>query len=334
MATLIGEAIHRCHLDLRGAVVLTEGATGPYVVTSLLAATAGADRVYALTRATPYGTVEDVESQTDAIAVELGVANRIGVVTSLTDEMIGTADIVTNSGHVRPLDGGLIARMRRGAVIPLMYETWEYRPADLDLHACRERGILVGGTNERHPAIDVFSYLGGMAVKQIVDAGVAVFGTSVLLLCDNPFAPFIERGLTAGGAQVTLTARLDQVHCNTRYDAILCACTPQTIDVLGARDLQLIASRWPGAVLVQYWGDVDRAIAATVGIPCWPPSAPGRGHMAVLPSALGPEPIVRLQTGGLKCGEVMWRTGSASDSEFVQAICADLYELAVPQWLT
>ena len=37
-----------------------------------------------------------------------------------------------------------------------------------------KRGILITGTNERHPAVGVFSLLGIMAVKLLVDTSVAL----------------------------------------------------------------------------------------------------------------------------------------------------------------
>jgi len=43
--------------------------------------------------------------------------------------------------------------------------------------------------------------------------------------------------------------------------------------------------------------------------------------MAVLPSAIGPEPIVRLQAGGLKVGELLARglpNATPDDLDFVQ----------------
>ena len=45
----LGEAIRRCELDLSGARLLTEAATGAYVVTPVLAAEAGAE-VWAVAR--------------------------------------------------------------------------------------------------------------------------------------------------------------------------------------------------------------------------------------------------------------------------------------------
>ena len=93
--------------------------------------------------------------------------------------------------------------------------------------------------------------------------------------------------------------------------------------MLGAAGAAWLADRAPGTVLVQYWGDVDRAAAAAAGVPVWPPDAPAPGHMGVLPSAVGPEPVVRLQAGGLKVGEVLARgldQAPAGDLAFVQPL--------------
>jgi hypothetical protein len=47
------------NLDLKGKVVLTEAASGAYVVTPIVAAIAGA-KVYAYCKDTAYGTVEEI----------------------------------------------------------------------------------------------------------------------------------------------------------------------------------------------------------------------------------------------------------------------------------
>jgi hypothetical protein len=323
LVNLMRAAVERCRLDLTGAVVLTEAASGAYIVTPVLAALGGADRVYAFTRSTRYGSVEQIRAQTLALATLAGVDGRVEVIAEMTPAIVGQADIVTNSGHLRPLDAQLIEWMKPTAVIPLMFEAWEYREGDLDLEAARRRGIPVAGTNERHPAVDVFSFLGIMAVKLLLDAGVAVYGSRVLVLCDNPFGPFIERGLTAGGATVELCAAPDSAQAAAGLDAVLVALHPGPAPVLGAREAATIAARWPGAVVAQYWGDLDRAALADAGVPCWPPEAPAPGHMAILPSGVGPEPIVRLQAGGLKVAEVLRRPPgerTPEDEEFLDVL--------------
>jgi hypothetical protein len=307
-------AIDRCKLDLSQAMVLTEAASGAYLVTPVLAAMAGAD-VYALAAATSYAASGELAALTGGLAQLAGVADRIHLVHEKTAGVIGAADIVTNSGQVRPIDAAVVARLKPSAVIPLMYESWEYRPADVDLDACRARGIPVAGTNERHPSVDVFSFLGPMAMKQLHDAGIAVYGSRIVVLCGNAFAPFITGYLRSGGADVVEAARLTRAALTPRCDAVLLALQPGEDNVLTAPDAALLGKESPGSVLVQYWGDADREALAAASVPVWPAVAPSAGHMAVLPSAIGPEPIVRLQAGGLKVGELLARGISQATPE-------------------
>jgi len=306
LVRLMSAAVDRCGLDLSGRTVLTEAANGAYVVTPVLAAMAGAD-VYALAAETAYASADEIEQGTIGLAKMAEVAERIHLIYSKDASYVGAADIITNSGQVRPIDAKMVAGMKPSAVVSLMYESWEFRPSDVDLEACRDRGITVAGTNERHPDVDVFSFLGPMAMKQIQDAGVAVRGSRILVLCDNHFAPFILKDLKAGGADVTLASRMTAEALIPLCDVVLLALLPGEQPVLTATDSRMLAAHAPGVVLVQYWGDADRAALAAAGVAVWPEEAPGPGHMGILPSALGPDPIVRLQAGGLKVGELLAR---------------------------
>lgn len=327
LARLMNEAVRRCRLDLSGCAVLTEAAAGAYAVTPVLAALAGAARVCAVTRSTRHGSADEVTAQTLELAALAGVRARVEVVREKTPERLADADVVTNSGHVRPLDAAAVAALKPAAVVPLMYEAWEFRPADVDLAACRARGVAVAGVNECHPDVNVFPYLGTMAVKLLLDAGVAAHGARVLLLCDNPFRPFLESGLRAAGAEVETAGTLADAP-GDGYDAFVVALRPGPRPVVGADEARAFAARCPGAVLAQFWGDVERP----EGVPFWPPRAPGPGHMGILPSAVGPEPVVRLQAGGLKVGELLWRAraGGASAEEAVAAAVRSGFGQSVP----
>jgi len=303
---LMTEAIGRCQLDLAGRTVLAEAASGAYVVTPVLAALAGA-RVYALAAPTAYATGQELQAATAELAGLAGVADRVHLVREKSAEVIGAADIVTNSGQVRPIDAAMTAQMKPSAVVTLMYESWEYRRSDVDLDACRARGIRVAGVNEDHPAVDFFAFLGPMAIKQLQDAGISVYRSRIVLLCDNSFGPFIAKSLRNCGADVVEERRLTPAALSPACDAVLLALRPISGAVLTAEDARVLGERAPGTVLVQYWGDVDRASLAAAWVPVWPPESPRAGHMAVLPSAIGPEPVVRLQSGGLKVGELMAR---------------------------
>jgi hypothetical protein len=325
LVALIQQAIKRCDLQLKNANVLTEAATGAYVVTPVIAAMAGAEKVIALTRNSRYGAIEEVKAQTQQLAQLAGVEGRIEFATGKTAELVAQADIITNSGHVRPLDAETIAWMKPTAAIGLMYEAWEFRPEDVDLAACQQRGIAVAGVNERHSAVDVFSFLGIMAVKLLLDAGIAVYTSKILLLCDNPFSSFIERGLVNAGADVDTFTALAAAPTDKQYDAILIALQPQPEPVLSAQDAEAIAKYWQGTLVAQYWGDIERSAFAAYSIPVCPELEPKSGHMGILPSAVGAEPIIRLQTGGLKAAEVIWRQSfSPSDREFVQLLLKEL----------
>ena len=307
LAALIDAAVERCRLDLTGKIVLTEAACGSYVVTPILAACAGALHVYATTKSTAYGTVEDVVAQTLEVAELAGVRDRIEIVFGRSSAIVGQADIITNSGHVRPIDREMIGWMKPSAVVSLMYEAWEFRPGDVDLDACRDRQIRVGATDERHPDIDMFSFLGPMAVKLLLDAQVAVYRSSILLLCDNPFSGFLARGLKRAGASVDVAQSVAMAPRQQRYDAIVVALQPRDVPVLSAADARLISCHWPGAVVAQFWGDIDRVTLEDLNVPLWPEKGPSAGHMGILPSAIGPEPVIRLQAGGLKVGELLGR---------------------------
>lgn len=307
LISLMQQTIQNCDLQLQDAIVLTEAATGAYIVTPVLAAMAGAQKVFALTRSSRYGTIEQVQAQTQALAELAGVSHQIEFVPQKSPEVVAQADIITNSGHVRPIDAEMIGWMKPSAVIGLMYEAWEFRAEDIDLDACRDRGVQVVGVNERHPAVNVFSFLGIMAVKLLLDAGVAVYASNILLLCDNPFSSFIHQGLINAGATVEVATSLSEALFDGSYDAILVALHPQSEPVLSDQDAALIAKHCPGAIVAQYWGDIDRDAFSSRAIPLCPSVEPKPGHMGILPSGVGPEPIVRLQTGGLKAAEVIWR---------------------------
>jgi hypothetical protein len=304
---LMRGAVRELDLDLTGRVVVTEAATGAYGVTPVIAGLAGARKVCAVARDSRFGTAEEGLSNTTELAATAGVGDRIDVIFSKEAAPLGDADIVTNSGHLRPLDASTVDRMKPGAAIPLMYEAWELRPEDVDLRACLRRGVSVAGTNERHSAVEVFRYLGLMAVKLLTGAGVAVCSSRVLLLCDNPFRPYLERGLVAAGAEVMVRERLGEGPIDERCDAVVVALRPTGRQVVTAAQAELLAERAPGAVLAQFWGDLDRDGLLSAGVPVWPTTPPAPGHMGILPSAIGPEPIVRLQSGGLKVGEVLSR---------------------------
>jgi hypothetical protein len=314
MLSSIRRRIDILGLDLAGLSVATEAATGAYACTAVIAALAGA-RVHAVAReSTRYGTYGDALSATLDLAARAGVADRISVARAFGAGSLESCDIVTNSGAVRPISGKMIARLRRGAVIGLMFEAWEFREADLDLAACRRHGIGVAAVNERHPDIAVFDFLGPLCVRLLEDGGMSLSGTNIAVLCDNPFEPYLLAGVSAAGARVQ---GFREIGCLPRedWDAVVVAVDPNRNARLGYDELSMIASAAPGAKIAQFWGDIDRRAAADLGITSvCPAEEPAAGHMGTLLNALGHEPIVRLQAGGLRAAELLFR-GMDSDGD-------------------
>lgn len=316
----IDQRIAATGLDLGGLTVITEAATGAYRATAVIAARAGARRVIALARNTArHGTAADAARATMGLAAMAGVASRIEVVGAVDPEMLGACDILTNSGHLRPITAAMIGQLPPGAVIALMFEAWEFRAGDLDLAACAAAGVRVAAVNERHPTTGVFDFLGPLAVRLLEDSGTVVADARIALVCDNPFAPFIAAGLGAAGASVETFAEVGQLY-RDGWRAVVVALTPGALPRLPVTAIHHLARTAPLAILAQFWGDFDREAARHYGLSVWPPTAPARGHMGILLNALGDEPIVRLQTGGLKAAEFIYRGGVAAPGAIAELV--------------
>jgi hypothetical protein len=96
------------------------------------------------------------------------------------------------------------------------------------------------------------------------------------------------------------------------WDAVVISLNPATSPPLGAADFAALKAAAPHAIVAQFWGDIDREAAQAAGFRVVPAQAPAPGHMGILLNALGHEPIVRLQTGGLRAAELIFRGGPSS----------------------
>jgi hypothetical protein len=300
MLVSIRRRIAALGLDLTGLVVATEAATGAYAATAVIAALAGAREVIAIGKDTArHGTFEDAVAAVTALAQRAGVLDRITFCRCFGEGTLERCDIITNSGAVRPITREMIERLPKHAVLAMMFEAWEYRPADFELDACRKNGIRITAVNERHPSVGVFDFLGPLLVQLLGRAGVAVPGGRIAVVCDNDFGPFLVKGIEADGGEPVLFASPAAVSPGP-WDAVAIALEPVENPRLTAETLAALADRAGGAPLAQFWGDLDRAAAATLSFARIVPEVePQPGHMGVLLSDLGHEPIVRLQCGGL-----------------------------------
>jgi hypothetical protein len=294
-------------LDLTGLRVVTEAATGAYASTAVIAALAGAE-VYACARDTRnHGSAQEAIAQTRHLARKADVDDRITFVEDVPSRVLRDCDILTNSGRIRPITAGMVELLPSRAVIALMFEAWEFRDTDLDLATCRERRIRIAAVNERHADVAVFPFLGPLLVCMLRDAGMMAAGKRIAVLCDNPFADFLVGGLADAGASASLFADVAGL-AREAWDAVVLSLQPCD-EPLGVDQLKAIAAKARGALLAQFWGDVDRQAIHALGLRICPAVEPGRGHMGILLNRLGYEPIVRLQAGSLKAAEIVRRGG-------------------------
>lgn len=292
-------------LGLQGQVVLTEAATGTYACTPVLAALGEAKQVLALAAESRYGSVEECEQAVAQLAGECGCVNRIHVISSREELPLEQADILTNLGHLRPINKKMVARLRPGSVVAAMCEAWEVRPEDIDINACRQRGVVVYATDEDKVGPGVFDYCGVLALKLLLEAGVEVRGCAIAVISPDKFGEVIDHYLVAVGARVHRVFGPEEQLPAAVEAVVLADYTTEHMwfspsCVISAENL---ARRSPGAVVVHLAGALDLQALVNSGLVVWPPGPARARRMSRTLDYLGPAPVVWLHGGGLKVAE-------------------------------
>lgn len=306
---LIRTTIRNLDMDLSGLTVITEAASGPYVVTPVIACMAGADRVIALSDDSPYATFEQVTTQTRAFEKFCGFDVKIEILRNDTSEVFSEADIVTNLGFVRPLNSKRICRMKSGSALSLMCETWELREGDVDIDACREAGVHLVATNEDFPTVDVFNYSGWLILKMMFMAQIEIHKSSVLVISSDKFGTVIERRLSENAISVKLRkqASLDDL---ADIDVIVVADYKREEIIIGKDgdiSVEQLTKNCPGVSIIQLAGRIDNEGLAERGVHVYPEGNLPAVRMSRTLAFLGPRPVIELHAAGLKTGELAVR---------------------------
>ena len=327
---LVKKIIADLDLDLSRLVVLTEAASGNYIFTPLIAAVANAEKVIAVTRGSKYGKAKDVIENTLLFAKYFDVDEKIQVFDVLKPTMIEKADIVTNLGFLRPIDKDFISHLKPTAVIPLMYETWEFREQDLDLRECWKKGIPVLGTSEEHESLRIFDYIGHLCLKKLYEVEVEVFRSKIILVGSRGFGKSIIKTLSTVGGEVLCVTEEEEKRVREfggrkigsslkeadtqdkmrNCNAIIVNTYPDLNIIIG-KNGYLSAERLrelaPEASIIQLNGRIDRKSLDEHGFYYIPKDEPETGHMGWTLADLGPKPLIALHGGGLKVGELLAR---------------------------
>lgn len=317
---LVAKARERLELDLSGMVVLTEAATRYYALSPLIGAQAGAEKVYCLASDTRYGSADEAVRQVLALAEQWDVRDVVEILDDREDTRLENVNIITNLGAVRPIDRQLLEAVSSVAAVSLMWETWEHREADVNLKACREMDVPVGGTNEAAPSVRTKDYLGPLALKLLFECHIEGYRSKVLVVGGKDFGEPVAGYLSTTGVDVV---RLDPSEgweqgggepeeleriVSFGADAIVVAEHRDPVPLLGPGALiepNDILRMGAGVSVVHICGEVDQTALLEAGINCVPDRFSSWGHMSVTTAYLGPRPLVDLHSAGLKVGQEM-----------------------------
>lgn len=320
---IINRVIESLDLNLKGKTVLTEVGSNNYIYTPLIAAMAGATKVIAWAKDSRYGQADKIIEECTSLAKLLNVANTITFrANAYPVEDIEMADVITNSGVLRPIDVNFVSHMKPDAVLPLMFEAWELREEDIDIKACKDKGIKVAGTWENHPEIKVFDYTGLLAVKLLLNAGVEIYDSNIVVWSNDHFGEVAEKTLKNLGAKnVWVTTKSDELYgLLTQIDAIyICNYNEerQYFGDNGFLDLKRMVSVNNAFTLVHLYGNISAKFCKDNGLKLYPERDGKSKLMTETLGYVGLEPLLRLQVAGFKVAECLLK---AEGSDLVQLL--------------
>jgi len=217
----------------------------------------------------------------------------------------------------------MISCLKPTAVISLMWETWELRPEELDLQYCREREILVMGTNEHHHSLNLFRSIGFKTCKLLFDAGFSVYSDKFLLVSSGDYGDSIadffmnnevlfDRVVlnnNVSQAQKKLIKAHDVILQNLKdYDAIIIAELYNNSEIISEKGIiptEDLKKDNPLAKIIYICGVVDKNDILRNDLTIYPETTRSFGYITISADYLGWKPVLELNTAGLKVGEAM-----------------------------
>lgn len=306
---IIKQTIKTLDLNLKSYVVLTEVGSNNYIYTPIIPLLAGAEKVYAWTRDSSYGECEDIIKQCLKVAKYLGLENRLKFSANRKDfEHVKQADIITNSGFIRPINQALLKYAKPNIAVPLMFEAWEIRNQDLDIEACTRNKIRVAGTWENHPKINVFNYVKELTLKLLFEAGYEISGNKFIIWSSDHFGEKAEEVLKHNNAEeVVVTADYNVLLSNIKnVDAVLLFDYHETRDyfspngLFNLNELKQINNHFG---IVHLYGSVDVNYLREENIQVYPDKNGKALNMTFTLAHVGLLPVIRLLTAGFKVGQ-------------------------------
>ena len=301
-------------LNLNGLNVLTEVGSNSYSILPVIAAFAGA-KVFAWTRDSSYGKAVDNISQCRELLECFGLVDKVEFyIGELNKEHLQEADIITNSGFLRPLNAEKLKHAKPGLIIPLMYEEWEFRASEIDLEYCKINDIRVAGTWEGHPSINVFSYVGVLAIKMALNGGFEVKDNNIFIWSKDEFGLEAQKAFKDMKAN-ELTMSTNKAELKDKLpslDFIFVCDYEEKQNLQKVLDFEAIKKINPSCGIIHLYGEIDSNSLSKSGLHFYPVRLGKAQKMSFTLSEVGLNPIVRLQAAGLKVAESLKHGKSSS----------------------
>lgn len=302
--------IKKLDLRLDNYNVLTEVGSNYYLFTPILAALAGANEVMAWTKDSVFGNGAAIINDCNTILNYLGMSGRVDFFNGRSNaDHLKKADIITNSGFLRPLDEDKLKLCKEGIAIPLMYEKWELRMDDIDLTFCTKRKIKVAGTWEDHPDIKVFSYVGLLAIRLAIEAGYEIYNNKIIVWSDDNFGEVIvnsfERLKALSVIQTTNFSFLEDNINDVDFIFISDYSENRHYNDNTFLDFRKLKKINPFFGVVHLFGRIEAKKMDELSIPLYPYKNGYPQKMTYALDYIGPNPIIGLQSAGLKVGSMI-----------------------------
>jgi len=299
----IESAIKRFELDLAGRIVLTEAATGYYRVTPILAAMAGADRVIAVAKSSRFGSRQLAKKQVARLAELAGVSSRVEPTFRVARDVCHGADIITNLGSVRPIDEDFISRLGVGAVVSLMFDARDARPADIDTAALRRAAIPLCAVDE--DAIGLFRWTGQRIAWWLTELGLEIVDSRIIVWGGDPRARQCAQWLRGAGAVVERVDRTPKRSLLDKLDALVLMTPGARVTASSRVTPRILAAHGRGVAILECAGEVDREECAASNLPVYPPLPPSAGHVGRTIGEILYAPVIELHAAGLRVAQAM-----------------------------
>ena len=197
-----------------------------------------------------------------------------------------------------------------------MFEKWELRTDDIDIKYCKSKKIKVAGTWEEFPNLNIFSYVGLLAMKMVFQLNLEIFKNEIFIWSNDSFGDKIKQTFEKNGSE--------KVHCsideNQLYNHIsncdfifICDYDEEKCYFKsgGILNLKKIKDLNPYIKIIHLFGSIDYTLVAKNNIPIFPNYDGKPRTMSKTLNYLGPKPILKLLTSGFKVGEYLTKNQSS-----------------------